>query len=215
MVWGGWAGHQPEQTTRHFARLLEQAGLEVSVTDDLDVYRDAERLQAQALIVQCVTMSSLTAEQERGLLGAVAGGVGFGGWHGGVTDAFRASPDYQYMVGGQWVAHPGNIIRYPVQILPTGDPITQGLSDFEIQSEQYYLHTDPGNEVLATTTFDGAYVREHQPWVQGTVMPVAWKRRWGQGRVYVCALGHTLSDFEVPEAQELTQRGLLWAAGLL
>ena len=210
MVWGGWEGHEPQQTARRFAHLLREAGVEVTVTGDLDVYLDAELLQAQALIVQCYTMGSLSVEQERGLLRAVRGGVGFGGWHGGAGDAFRDNPAYQFMVGGQWVAHPGDVMDYTVNITDHADPITRGLSDFRMCSEQYYLHVDPSNEVLATTTFGG----DHLPWIAGTVMPVVWKRRWGEGRIFYCSLGHVSGDFDVPEAQTLVLRGLLWVAGV-
>lgn len=208
MVWGGWDGHEPQPTTERFAALLRREGFEVQVTGDLDVYLDTELLNAQSLIVQCYTMSTLTPEQETGLLTAVRSGVGFGGWHGGSGDAFRNNPEYQFMVGGQWVAHPGNIIDYTVNVTDHEDPITQGLHDFQMHSEQYYMHVDPSNEVLATTTFGGDVL----PWIAGTVMPVVWKRHWGEGRVYYCSLGHVNSDFEVPEARQLVLRGLLWAA---
>ncbi len=208
MVWGGWDGHEPQPTTERFAALLREQGFEVQVTGDLNVYLDTDLMNAQSLIVQCYTMSTLTPEQETGLLTAVRSGVGFGGWHGGSGDAFRNNPEYQFMVGGQWVAHPGNIIDYTVNVTNHEDPITQGLTDFQMHSEQYYMHVDPSNEVLATTTFNGDVL----PWIAGTVMPVVWKRHWGEGRVYYCSLGHVNSDFEVPEAQQLVLRGLLWAA---
>ncbi|GHF50506.1 hypothetical protein HNQ07_002943 [Deinococcus metalli] len=210
MVWGGWTGHEPQATTERFAALLREHGFDVTVTDDLNVYTDAALLAQQNVIVQCVTMSTITPEQVGGLLDAVRGGVGFAGWHGGAGDSFRNTPEYQYMVGGQWVAHPGNIIDYSVQITAE-HAITRGVGDFAMHSEQYYLHTDPSNTVLATTTFTG----EHDPWIAGTVMPVAWTRRYGQGRVAYCALGHVDTDFEVPQARELTLRSLLWAAGRL
>ena len=135
-------------------------------------------------------------------------GVGFGGWHGGMGDSFRNHPDYQFIVGGQWVAHPGGVIDYRVNITNHADPITAGLEDFDMHSEQYYMHVDPSNEVLATTTFDG----EILPWIKGTVMPVAWKRQWGAGKVFYSSLGHVAKDFDVPEAREIVRRGLLWAA---
>jgi len=123
-------------------------------------------------------------------------------------DSFRNNPSYQFMVGGQWVAHPGNIIDYTVNLTKTDHPITQGLSDFQVHSEQYYMHVDPSNNVLATTTFSGAFI----PAIAGTVMPVVWTRMWGAGRVFYSALGHTASDFDVPETREITRRGLLWAS---
>jgi len=209
IVWGGWEGHEPEQCANRFKGILEGDGYCVELANTLDVYLDAEKLRALDLIVPLFTMSTITAEQEAGLLGAAEGGVGVGGWHGGMGDAFRLNPAYQFMVGGQFVAHPGNKIDYTVQIAKPDDPITEGLADFAMHSEQYYLHVDPGNEILATTTFSG----EHAPWVAGTVMPVAWKRRWGAGRVFYCSLGHDNADFAVTEAREMVRRGLRWAAG--
>ena len=147
-----------------------------------------------SLIVPIYTMSKIEKEEVENLTKAVQGGVGLAGYHGGMCDAFRESVDYQFMCGGQWVAHPGNIIDYRVDILPTGDPITQGLSSFPYRSEQYYMHVDPSNEVLATTTFSGAYA----PWIEGVKMPVVWKRRHGAGRVFYSSLGHVTAEFAVP-----------------
>jgi type 1 glutamine amidotransferase len=211
MVWGGWEGHEPEQATAVFAPLLREAGLHVDVVSGLEVYTDADRLRRYHLIVQCVTMSTITAEQERGLLEAVRGGIGFGGWHGGMLDSFRQNTNYQFLTGAQFVAHPGGVRDYTVQISDQRHPITTGLPDFAMHSEQYFMHVSPDNQVLATTTFDGF----EAPWVAGAVMPVAWTRPWGNGRVFACALGHVAADFAVPEARELVRRGLLWAAGAL
>jgi type 1 glutamine amidotransferase len=206
-VQGGWDGHQPRETTDVFAAVLRGEGYQVEVSDTLDVYLDPDKLAALDLIVPVWTMGTITREQERGLLAAVQNGVGIAGWHGGMGDSFRANPDYQFMVGGQWVAHPGGIIDYEVNITDHDDPITAGIRDFKMHSEQYYMHVDPSNQVLATTTFGG----DHAPWIAGCVMPVAWKRMWGQGRVFFCSLGHVAQDFDVPEAREIVRRGLLWA----
>jgi hypothetical protein len=154
-------------------------------------------------------MGTITNEQERGLLEAVKSGAGIAGWHGGMADSFRSNPEYQFMVGGQWVAHPDNIIDYEVNVVDTDDPITHGIEDFTMHSEQYYLHVDPANEVLATTMFHN---RVSTPWVNGTIMPVVWKRHYGAGRVFYSSLGHVRSDFDVPEAREIQIRGMLWAS---
>ena len=208
IVAGGWERHQPRECAALFARVLHADGVEVEIAETLDVYLDASKLHALDLIVPLWTMGTITPEQEAGLLAAVQSGVGLGGWHGGMGDAFRANPSYQFMVGGQWVAHPGDIIDYTVRITAPDDPITTGIDDFAMHSEQYYLHVDPSNEVLATTTFSG----EHAPWIGGCVMPVVWKRQWGAGRVFYCSLGHQLSDFDVPQAREIVRRGLHWAS---
>ena len=208
--WGGWEGHEPEACATLFADLLREDGFEVDLVSDLEVYRDSDYMASLSLIVPVWTMSTITREQEQGLLKAVQVGVGLGGWHGGMADSFRENTDYQWMVGGQWVRHPGDIIRYRVNIIRPDDPIVAGLDDFDMESEQYYMHVDPGNEVLATTTFSGKH--GNAPWIAGTVMPVVWKRRYGKGRVFYASVGHVRKDFDVPAAQEIVRRGLLWAS---
>lgn len=208
--WGGWEGHEPEACATLFADLLREDGFEVDLVSDLEVYRDSDYMASLSLIVPVWTMSTITREQEQGLLKAVQVGVGLGGWHGGMADSFRENTDYQWMVGGQWVRHPGDIIRYRVNIIRPDDPIVAGLDDFDMESEQYYMHVDPGNEVLATTTFSGKH--GNAPWIAGTVMPVVWKRRYGKGRVFYASVGHVRKDFDVPAAQEIVRRGLSWAS---
>jgi len=208
MVWGGWPGHEPKQCVDIFAPFLEGQGYDVEVYDTLDAYLDEAKMRALDLIVPVWTQGTITREQETGLLEAVKSGVGIAGWHGGMGDSFRDNVNYQFMVGGQWVAHPGGIIDYEVNIIDHEDPITRGLDDFRMHSEQYLMHVDPSNEVLATTTFGGEYC----PWIEGTVMPVVWKRMWGMGRVFYTSLGHVAEDFDVPEAREIVERGMLWAS---
>jgi len=207
-VWGGWEGHEPKQCVDIFAPYLEKQGFEVEISHSLDSYLDAAKMKSLDLIVQSFTMATITPEQEKGLEEAVKGGVGLAGWHGGLADAFRSNVEYEFMVGGQWVAHPGGIIPYEVNIIDPSDPITKGLADFKMNSEQYYLQVDPIDQVLATTTFSGEYAS----WIKGAVMPVVWKKMYGQGRVFYTSLGHVAKDFDVPEAREIVNRGLLWAA---
>ena len=209
MVWGGWAGHEPRQCVDVFVPILEQEGFEVTISDTLDTYKDQDLMLAQDLIVPTWTMGSIDGDQEKGLLAAIESGVGVAGWHGCMGDSFRNNTSYQFMVGGQWVAYPDGIIDYTVNITTADDPIVAGLSDFQMHSEQYYMHTDPGNEVLATTVLAGI---ESAPWVNGTVMPVVWKRQWGKGRVFYSSLGHVAKDFDVLEAREIQRRGMLWAS---
>jgi type 1 glutamine amidotransferase len=208
MVWGGWDGHEPDLCVDIYAPYLREQGYDVEISDSLDAYLDSSRMLALDLVVPIWTMGTITSEQEKGLLNAVESGVGIAGWHGGMADSFRNNVDYQFMVGGQWVAHPGGVIDYEVNITNHDDPITTGLQDFKMQSEQYYMHVDPSNEVLATTTFNG----EHCPWIDGNVIPVVWKRMWGSGRVFYTSLGHVARDFDVPEARTIVQRGMLWAS---
>ena len=208
MVWGGWPGHEPKQCVDIFEPYLREQGYDVEVSDTLEVYEDERKMRALDLIVPVWTQGEITQEQEAGLLEAVKSGVGIAGWHGGMGDSFRNNVNYQFMVGGQWVAHPGGIIDYDVEIIDRHDPITADLPDFHMKSEQYLMHVDPSNQVLAVTTFGG----EHCPWIEGTIMPVVWKRMWGAGKVFYSSLGHVAKDFDVPEARIIMERGMLWAS---
>jgi hypothetical protein len=210
IVWGGWEGHQPKQCAERFAPLLEAAGLKARVSDTLDVLLDADYLMSLTLFVPIWTMGRISKDQERNILAAVRGGVHIGGWHGGMGDSFRDSVGWQFLVGGQWVAHPGGVIPYRVRISDADHPITRGLPDFDLVSEQYYMHVDPSNRVLADTCFAGD--REGIDWIRGCRMPVAWTRRYGAGRVFYASIGHVAADFDVEPARELVRRGLVWAA---
>ena len=205
IVWGGWDGHEPEEVGEIFAAELRKNKFEVEVSDSLDSLLDAEKLAALDLIVPEWTMGEISREQLSGVTKAVAGGVGIAGVHGGMGDSFRQAVEWQFMVGGQWVAHPDGVIDYTVEIVDHADCVTAGLNHFKMHSEQYYLHVDPSNHVLATTLFE----------FNGCTMPVAWKRMWGKGRVFYSSLGHVASDFDVPEVLTIITRGMLWAAGAL
>ena len=160
------------------------------------------------LIVPMITMSTIEKGEVDALCAAVRGGTGLGGMHGLMCDSFRNETEYQFMTGGQWVSHPGNIIDYHVDVAKPDDPVMQGLQRFPYRSEQYYMHVDPAIDVLATTTFDGT----HCDWVKGVTMPVVWKKIYGKGRVFYSALGHTADEFAVPQMRTMLERGLLWAA---
>jgi len=208
IVWGGWEGHTPEAGAKVIAGMLGEDGFDVEISNSTKAFANPD-IHKLDLIVPIITQSRAEKDEISNLVAAVESGVGLGGYHGGMGDSFREAVDYQFMVGGQWVAHPGNIIDYRVNIIDKSDPITDGIEDFDYHSEQYYMHVDPANDVLATTTFSG----EHAPWIDGVVMPVVWKRKHGKGRVFFNALGHTADEFNVPEMRIMTRRGLNWAAG--
>jgi len=211
IVRGGWDGHQPREVAQVLARVLTEEAFEVEVADTLDAFNDAQKLMPLSLIVPIWTMGKITGPQCKNVLDAVISGVGMAGCHGGMCDAFRENTDWQFMTGGQWVAHPGNDgTRYRVNITQPGHPITAGIEDFEVASEQYYMHVDPAVKVLATTRFpvaDGP----HTP--NGPVdMPVVWTKLFGQGRIFYNSLGHHADIVALPPVLTLMRRGFLWAA---
>jgi type 1 glutamine amidotransferase len=207
IVWGGWAGHEPEPGARIVAGILEDNGFSVRVEPTTRAFADPA-LADMSLVVPIYTKGTIARDEVENLSKAVQAGLGIAGYHGGMCDAFRDSTDYQFICGGQWVAHPGNIVDYRIDVAKPDDPIMDGIGSFDYRSEQYYMHVDPAIEVLATTTFSG----EHAEWLNGVVMPVVWKRRHGKGRVFYSSLGHVVREFDVPQMKAILTRGLLWAA---
>lgn len=207
IAWGGWDGHTPDKSAAVVADMLRAEGFDVVVAQGTEGFADSG-LAAFDLIVPVITMSTIEKDQLANLVAAVEGGTGLAGFHGCMCDSFRNEVEYQFMTGANWVAHPGDIIDFTVTISAPDDPIVAGVGDFAYRSEQYYMHVDPANEVLATTTFSG----EHCAWTKGVVMPVVWKRRHGAGRVFYSALGHTADEFAVPQMATIFRRGALWAA---
>jgi uncharacterized protein len=211
VVRGGWEGHSPKEATERFIPFLEEHGFTVDVHDGPAAYDDAEAVAATDLVLQCYTQGAATDEQVTNLAAAVAAGTGLAGWHGGIVDSFRSSPDYLHLTGGQWAAHPGGFVDYEVEVVPQrrGHEIVEGLDRWKHHTEQYWCLTDDLNDVLATSTFEAT---PETPWRERLVVPAVWTRVWGQGRVFVSTIGHKLEDLDVPEVRTLTERGLLWAA---
>lgn len=203
IVWGGWDGHEPEGMSQLLADSLRKHDFDVTVSDTLDAFTTHD-LTTFDLLVPIWTMGSIEKEQLQAVLKAVKeDGVGIGGVHGGMCDAFRNETEWQYMCGGQWVAHPGNDgVEYTVEMNPAEpSPITEGIPTLNIKSEQYYMHVDPAIRVLATTTFP-----------DGTVMPAVWTKMYGKGRVFYTSLGHHVDVIEPSDVLEMVTRGLAWAA---
>lgn len=209
---GGWDGHEPDLVAERFAGIMRKNGYSCEVHADQEALKDLDFLMGLDLIIPCWTMGSIDAAARDNIVKAVAAGCGLAGCHGGMCDAFRDDTEWQFMTGGQWVSHPGGDgVRYQVNICKGSSPIVEGLDDFEVCSEQYYLHVDPAVEVLATTRFP--VVSYYHSSNKAVDMPVAWTKFWGNGRVFYNSLGHHDDVFEkYPQAQLLMEKGMLWAA---
>ena len=194
-----------------FKDLLTREGFEVILSTSLDSFADAGLLESLSVIVPNWTMGKISSEQLNPLLAAVEEGLGVAGCHGGMCDAFRDSPEWQFMTGGQWVAHPGNDrVSYSVKIKDREHPIMAGLNDFSLTSEQYYMHVDPAIRVLATTHFPTA-PGPHLP--NGSLaMPVVWTKLYGKGKVFYCSLGHTPQILADDPVATMMRRGFHWSA---
>ncbi|CAM3990889.1 ThuA domain-containing protein [Cohnella lubricantis] len=211
IVWGGWDGHQPREVADIFRNVLEKEQFEVEVSDTLEAFADESKLKGLDLIVPVWTMGRIEQQWVTNVSNAVQSGVGLAGCHGGMCDSFRENTDWQFMTGGQWVAHPGNDgVEYAVHIARGSSPLVEGLDDFTVKTEQYYLHIDPAVEVLATTRFP--VVPGPHSLNKPVDMPVAWTKRWGAGRVYYNSLGHHADIVDIPVVTEMMRRGFLWCA---
>jgi type 1 glutamine amidotransferase len=223
VVRGGWDGHQPVEATNLFIPFLTASGYSIRVEDSPRPYADAEYMQKVDLIVQCNTMASIERAQLQGLRAAIEAGTGMAGWHGGIADSYRNSADYLHLIGGQFACHPGkapderigaqsdNYVPYRINMLPAAadHPITRGINDFDLVTEQYWVLHDDYIDVLATTT---QAVREWDPWTRPVCSPAIWTRRWGKGRIFVCTPGHRVEILQDANVRTIIERGMLWAS---
>jgi uncharacterized protein len=224
VVRGGWTGHHPVAATEEFLPHLREHGFTVRVEEDSTaVYADAAYMAGVDLVVQCMTMTTIGRDELTGLATAVANGTGLAGWHGGIADSYRASADYLHLVGGQFAGHPGkdpaervgdetdNFVPHRVEFTGAGaeHPVTAGLADFDLVTEQYWVLADSYSAVLATTT---QAVRPWDPWHRPVTSPAVWVRHWGAGRIFVATPGHDLTALRHPTVRTLVERGLLWAS---
>ena len=223
VVRGGWDGHQPVEATELFIPFLEGTGYDVRVEESPKIYADADFMAGVDLIMQCMTMSSIEGDEFDGLRSAIEKGTGLAGWHGGIADSYRNTSDYLHLIGGQFACHPGkhpherigeqsdNFVAHTVNILPAAaeHPITLGISDFDLVTEQYWVLADDYIDVLATTT---QRAREGDPWHREVTSPAIWTRQWGRGRIFVATPGHSVETLEDSNVRTIIERGLLWAS---
>ncbi|MGI9540773.1 MAG: ThuA domain-containing protein [Flavobacteriaceae bacterium] len=208
IVYGGWKGHQPEIFANKIAAWLKDKDAKVTLSESTKIYTNEGLMRQVDLIIQHITMSEMSGSESRALQEAVMRGVGLAGCHGGLGDAFRNNKEYQYMIGGQFVKHPGGQVDYTVNITAVENPLVMDIKDFTLHSEQYYMHVDPAISILATTRFTG----EHDAWIEGIEIPVVWTKPYGKGRIFYSSLGHNKEDFDIPQVWEIITRGITWAA---
>ena len=211
IVWGGWSGHDPEECAAIYRRWLHEDGFSVRVETDPEVFLEPDDQGPVADRADASTMGKISreaAQQSRQRRSRAASA--WAAITARMGDSFRDSPIYQFVIGGQWVAHPGNIIDYTVDVTKPDDPIMQGIpASFPYHSEQYYMHVDPAATRCWRRRRSPASTRA---WIEGVVMPVVWKKHYGKGRVFYSSLGHRAAEFEVPKMATILRRGINWAA---
>ena len=211
---GGWEGHEPQETSKFISDEIEKYDIESEIINDLDILGEKNKLEKYDIILPVWTMGrvddgnwDLKNSKIGNLQEVIYSGVGLAGWHGGMGDAFRDNTNYQFLVGSQFVCHPGDFVDYSVIIKDSKHKITRGLENFKVHSEQYFLHYDPSVEIVASTKFDN----KHHEWIDGVEMPIAYTKKWGNGRIFYCSIGHYLKDFENLNVVKLISQGINWA----
>lgn len=200
---GGWDGHHPSEITGIFNQMLVAEGFEVDISNSLQSIHTEYPLKNYQLIIPNWTMGQIPYDCLSAILDAVRNGTGVAGIHGGMGDAFRNDTEYQFMVGGQFVAHPGGQdVEYSVAIKDKEHVVTKGVNDFEMRSELYYMHIDPSIHILAATK------------TNQIDMPVAWTKTYGKGRVFYCSIGHKPEDLMNKNGWTLVKNGILWASAI-
>lgn len=173
VVRGGWDGHQPIEATDLFIPFLKANGYSVDVEGSPRPYADAGYMRTVDLIVQCNTMATIEPAELEGLRAAIEAGSGMAGWHGGIADSYRNSSDYLHLIGGQFACHPGkhpaqrsgeqsdNYVPYRVNMAPQAahHPITTGIGDFDLVTEQYWVLWDDYIESCHAASIDGSVRR--------------------------------------------------------
>ena len=211
---GGWEGHEPKLTSKFIAQKMEEVNYKVDISETIGVLDDINNLLTYDVIIPNWTMGEMEhatdpsdSSKINNFSNAIIDGVGLAGWHGGMGDTFRSNTEYQFIVGGQFVAHPGDIKKYEVIIQDKNHKITKGLDNFVVNTEQYFMHTDPSVTILADTSFSS----DTLTWINGVKMPVVWTKEWGKGRVFYSSLGHSLNDLKDENILKLTIQGIIWA----
>ncbi len=204
VVWGGWEGHQPQAVAHIIASQLAAYRVSAHISDDI-AELDQIDLKEYDLIVPVWSFGIQRPQTMNRVLEAVRAGTGLATFHGGID--WFADREYAHLIGGHFIFHPPETEKYRVCFEPVLHPITEGLKDFEIQTEQYYLHVDPANTVLATTRFGDTATHSG-----AVIMPSTWIKTYGQGRICYCSLAHTPDEIQQWPVISLLMRGMKWAA---
>ena len=200
------------------AAILMQLGrnsgaFEVVATDDISEF-STENLERYAAVMFYTSGEiPMSDAQKAALLDFVRRGRGFLGIH-SATDTFYAWPDYLNLIGGYFNGHPWHQV-VTVDVADAADPLVAFLgnslqlkdeiyqiSDFDYRGSHVLLRLDPGSVDLGKS---GVHQRPYG-W------PLAWKRLFGQGRVFYSALGHEASVWQDPRYQMILTNAILWSA---
>jgi type 1 glutamine amidotransferase len=152
---------------------------------------------------------------QQAILGFARGGGGVAVSHAGL-DAFYRWDDYRELVGGGlFQSHPWT---QPVRISveEPANPAVRHFGDgFWLRDEIYVLDRNPRTGSRVLLSLDMGSVQQDPALAAASRHdhPLSWLRRYGDGRVFVTALGHFADVWQDPGFLEHVLQGLRIAAG--
>jgi len=186
-------------------RIAFDAGFDAECTRDANSFSPANIKPFDAI---CIAASSgvLNAEQENALVAAVIGNPwgetgapkGLVGIH-GATVLSSVSGHYEQMIGGSFLTHPPIGEEYRFTVTTPRHPVMIGIDDFTLVDELYMMAPLSPYETVLSSEYDG-FSR-----------PVAWVKPYGLGRIFYCALGHSVEQLEHETLSRIIGNGLRWA----
>ena len=126
--------------------------------------------------------------------------------------AFDDWPEYTNIIGGKYFHKPATIegkdypassyihdLHFKVRIVNHDNPVTKGLTDFEIFDETYKgFYVEDGVTPLLTTD---------EP---SSTPIIEWSKKYGNARVVTLQSGHDVATFENPNYRRLLRQAIEW-----
>ena len=213
--------HPFAETSARVADTLRDAGLDVTVTDDVDealarLGGDAPDLLALNIgaadgplapgVDEVPPDAARDAASRHGLLAHLGAGRPLLALHVSST-SLGFVQEWESILGGIWVRgttmHP-DYDRAHIHVETDAHPIVAGIGDFDTDDERYsWMRVDPAVRALAWQEHDGVH------------HPLLWTHAYGGARVVYDALGHDAASYDSPEARELVARSARWLLGQL
>ena len=196
--------HPYGESTPVLMDFLIQAGHEATLTEDASVLASAELGDFDVLVFNTLRRegTTLTVDEQVGMTRFIGGGKGFVCLHisGCAPEGWS---EYHDVTGGGWIygtsTHPP-YGQFSVKVDNAGHPCTDGISNFLTNDELYTkLGWRDGNDVFMSADLDGE------------TQPMAWTRKYGNGRVFATTLGHDGLSFKTLLFQRLVLNGVNWA----
>jgi type 1 glutamine amidotransferase len=218
-------GHNWKETTPYLKALLEQAGMNVSVTETPAKDLTADNLSKYDVFLLNykdtkggTAETNWTDENKKAFDDAVRGGKGLFVYH-HASSAFINKDDpwskqFETIIAGGWRSQGfhGKRHEYDVTVKEVDHPITKGLAGtYPHSNDELYQNSliPEGAQVLATAWSEPS----KDPKNTGKHEPMVWVTTYGKGRVCNNALGHDVDAMQKsPIFQVLLVRGVEWAA---